>query len=121
MLPNTTTVEGTRLPAEAAALLVHDYRFVTITGLEVGDGHDLYYHFDKDYELLNLLVHLPKGSPLPSISHVCFAAVLVENELKDLFGIDVQNLPIDYKGRLLLAEAAPATPFNKPATEGGTK
>jgi hypothetical protein len=39
--------------------------------------------------------------------------VLVENELQDLFGIQVADMVIDYGGRLLLTEDAPKAPLNK--------
>ncbi|MDD3926534.1 MAG: NADH-quinone oxidoreductase subunit C, partial [bacterium] len=87
------------------------YRFVTMTCTDVGDGYDILYHFDKDYELFNLRLYLKKGEELLSISSVFFAALLAENEIKDLFGIPVRDLAIDYGGRFLLTEDAPVAPM----------
>ena len=130
MLNNIKDITPATLVSELAAMGPQGYRFVTLTCLDLGDKHEIFYHFDKGYELYNLRLELPKGTPLPSISHICFAAVLVENELKDLFAIDVQGLAIDYQGRLLLAEGAPVGPMNKtvvavadatkPVVPGGT-
>lgn len=89
------------------------YRFVTMTCTDVGDGYDILYHFDKDYELFNLRLYLKKGEELLSISSVFFAALLAENEIKDLFGIPVRDLAIDYGGRFLLTEDAPVAPMGK--------
>ena len=48
---------------------------------------------------------------MPSISGFCFAALLVENEIQDLFGIAVTGLVLDYHQHLLLTKEAPAKPF----------
>ena len=113
MLENTIDITTANLLNEVSARIPQGYRFVTVTCLDGGDHHEIYYHFDKDYQLCNLRLLLPKGQPLPSISHICFAAVLVENELQDLFGIKVADMVIDYGGRLLLTEDAPKAPLNK--------
>ena len=54
---------------------------------------------------------LKKGEILPSISGICFAAVVVENEIQDLFGITISGLAIDYEKHFILAADAPARPF----------
>ena len=102
-----------QLLGEVAALKGTDHRFVTITCRDAGETHELTYHFDKDYKLTNLRINSPKGTVLPSMSSVFFAAVIVENEIKDLFGIDFSGLAIDYKGRFILSDGAPKAPMNK--------
>ena len=113
MLTNVTEVTPLNLHAEVFALRRKGYRFVTMTCSDLGDGFDVLYHFDLNYELCHLRLRLPLSEPLPSISDVFFAAVLIENEIKDMFGIDVQGMAIDYKGRFLLAEDAPKAPLLK--------
>jgi len=93
------------------ALLLHGYRFVTMTVVDKGEEFDIFYHFDLDYELVTCQLVLKKGDVLPSISDICFAAVVVENEIQDLFGIKVSNLAIDYEKHFILAPDAPAQPF----------
>ena len=75
--------------------------------------HDVLYHFDKDYVRKHLRVKVPKGAELPSVAGIYFAALVVENEIQDLLGVKVGGLPIDFKGRFLLAEGAPVAPLNK--------
>jgi membrane-associated HD superfamily phosphohydrolase len=71
-----------------------------------------------DYQLTTLRLSLLKGQKLPSISDIIFAAVIVENEMKDLFGIQIKGLALDYEGRLVLSENAPASPLlKKPKVE----
>ena len=93
------------------ALLHQGYRFVTMTVVDKGEEFDIYYHFDLDYELMTYKLELKKGDTLPSISGVCFAAVVVENEIQDLFGITISGLAIDYEKHFILAPDAPAQPF----------
>lgn len=122
MLENTTDVTIASLVGEVAIRMGQKYRFVTLTCLDGGEHHEIFYHFDRDYELSNLRLLLPKGTVLPSITGVCMAAVIVENELQDLFGITVRDLAIDYKGKLLLTEGVPGAPLNKTrAADAGTK
>ena len=93
------------------ALQHQGYRFVTMTVVDKGEEFDIFYHFDLDYEMVNYQLVLKKGEVLPSISDICFAAVIVENEIQDLFGIKVANLAIDYEKHFILAPDAPAQPF----------
>ena len=65
------------------ALLHQGYRFVTMTVVDNGEEFDIYYHFDLEYRLVNCLLKLKKGDTLQSISGICFAAVVVENEIQD--------------------------------------
>jgi hypothetical protein len=52
---------------------------------------------------------------------VYFAALLVENEIQDFFGIAFEGLAVDFKGMLYLEEEAIKTPYcrfslRRPAT-----
>ncbi len=128
MLQNCKDVTRENLLTEVASRLPLGYRFVTMTCVDLGDAFDVLYHFDKNYELSTLRLRLPKGETLPSVSGLVFAAVLVENEIKDLFGIAVTGLAIDYQGHFILADGAPTAPLLKnpppptaPAAEGAPK
>ena len=88
-------------------------RFITITCLDNGAGHTVFYHFDRGYQMVHVKIELQPAEPLRSISGLYVAATLAENELQDMFGITVHGLAIDYRGKLLLAEGAPAAPLSK--------
>ena len=94
-----------------ASLIPRGYRFITMTVVDCGDGFDVFYHFDLKYKMRTLRLKLAYGAELPSISGVCAAALIIENEIQDLFGITVPGLALDYQKHLLLAEDAPAAPF----------
>lgn len=132
MLTQVTDIPVSQLQNEVSALKRDGYRFVTMTCTDLGDAHDILYHFDKQQQLRHLRLSLKKGDTLPSISNLLFAALIVENEIKDLFGIPVSDLAIDYQGRFILSENAPKAPLNKtrgigvdvrqmPPAEGGPK
>ena len=113
MLTNVQEITPDRLVGEVALIKGQGCRFVTVTCTDLGEAHDLIYHFDDKGELRHLRLKLPHGATLPSLSGVWFAAVIIENEIQDLFGITITGMAIDYKGRFLLAENSPKAPFNK--------
>lgn len=113
MLNNVSETALDNISTEVWKLKHDGYRFVTMTCCDRGETHDILYHFDKNYELKHLRVTLPKGTALPSISAIFFAALLVENEMKDLLGVSVSGLAIDFQGHFMIAEGCPKTPLNK--------
>ena len=119
MIKNLTEINLDRLIGAVASKWAAGYRFVTITCTDLGDDYDLLYHFDKELTLETLRVRLPKGAELPSISAEYFAALLVENEIKDLFGIAIKGLVLDYESHFYLPEGAPRKPFSQSGAAGG--
>jgi ech hydrogenase subunit D len=105
-------VSAEALVGEVARLKVLGYRLVTLSCTELDAATvDVLYHFDKDLELMHLRLTAPKSAPLPSISPVYFAALLVENEIQDFFGLRFEGLLVDYRGTLYLEEEALRTPY----------
>ena len=74
-------------------------RLVQISATQLPGAIELTYSFDLDSRLTNLRLSLPGEKPhLPSISSIYLCAVLYENEIHDLFGVQVDGLAIDFKG-----------------------
>ena len=96
---------------KVASLPLRGYRFVTMTTVDCGEDFNIYYHFDKDYSLYTLKLTLPKPGNVSSISGICFAAAIIENEIQDLFGITFSDLAIDYEKHFILSADAPEKPF----------
>lgn len=96
---------------KVASLLPRGYRFVTMTAVDSTTHFDIYYHFDLEFKLVTYRLELGKEETLLSISKIWFAALIVENEIQDLFGITVTGMEIDYQKRFLLAADAPEKPF----------
>ena len=95
------------------------WRLVTQSVVDLGnEGFDLLYHYDKNLSEKHFRVTSPRGTVIPSISGVYFAALLIENENRDLFGLSYDGLVLDFNRTLYLEEAGdPVTaPFCKIST-----
>lgn len=78
-------------------------RFVTLsTYQEDGGKLGILYHFDKDYENTHLRLSVDMDKPIPSISGVFFAAMLVENEIRDQWDVVFDGLVLDFNRTLYL-------------------
>lgn len=111
MIDNLFQIEKSQIEENVNKMLEEGYRFITMTCVDMGENFDIFYHFAKEYNMKNFKIELKKDEELESISKVYFSALLVENEIKDLFGVKVKNIAIDYNGRLLLSEGAPLSPM----------
>ncbi len=87
------------------------WRLVQIHCVRVEEGFELNYTFDKDLEFVNYRVILPIEQEIVSISRIFSPAFLYENELKDLFGVKIGGITIDYDGNLY--RVAQKTPFKE--------
>ncbi len=75
-------------------------RLVQICATRTEEGFELSYSFADGYHLLTLRAHIKKEDELSSISTVFPPAFLYENEMKDLFGIKIRLITLDYDGNL---------------------
>jgi ech hydrogenase subunit D len=74
-------------------------RLVQISATRLPDQVELTYSFDLNNQLTNLRLSLPgEGTRLPSISAIYGCAILYENEIHDLFDVQVDGLTVDFKG-----------------------
>lgn len=112
-MENTADVAGDEIIGHIRSLKDEGFRFITMSAVDVGEDISLLYHFDKDLQVRNLKVGVPKGKNVPSVSSVFLAAFLVENEIKEQFGVDFDGLPVDFRGMLYNDEEVRRTPFCK--------
>ncbi len=110
---NTVTISPGDVISQTRTLKYEGFRLVTMSSVDLGDSIDVLYHLDKDLQIINLRVNGPKGKKMPSISSVYSSAFLVENEIKEHFGVDFDGLSIDFEGMLYLDEEVQKTPFCK--------
>ena len=74
-------------------------RLVQISATQLPGQIELTYSFDLDSRLSNLRLSLPGEEPhLPSISSIYLCSILYENEIHDLFGVQVDGIAVDFKG-----------------------
>ena len=91
------------LKDEEQKFLDDGWRLVTLSAVDLKDeGQQILYHFDKDTVEANLRLAFSKGTVIPSITGIYFMAVLVENEIQDMYDITFSDLPLDYSGTFYL-------------------
>ncbi|HHW57448.1 MAG TPA: NADH-quinone oxidoreductase subunit C [Clostridia bacterium] len=95
---------------EAKYYYNNGYRFVTETCLEEESKFRIIYTFEKGYQLYSFHVYISPTEEVPSISKIYFAALPVENEIHEMFGVKFKNLVLDFQGLLFLGEYAPISP-----------
>jgi NADH:ubiquinone oxidoreductase subunit C len=88
-------------------------RLITASCLDRGEQFEILYLFDENLRTVAVRTLLPKGAKLPSATGVYLCAFLVENELQDLFGIEVEGLTIDCSGKFLVTDTFDAPPLLK--------
>ena len=71
------------------------YRLVLICALK---DLTLMYCFEKDEKLVILRFSANSLDPVESISSMYSYAFMYENEIKDLFGVNVANMNLDFNG-----------------------
>ncbi|SPE56501.1 EchD [Verrucomicrobia bacterium] len=78
-----------------------NFRLVQISATRLAEQLELTYSFDLEHRLTNLRLHVPTGdAKVPSITGVYWAAFLYENELHDLFNLQVKGIAVDFQGTL---------------------
>jgi ech hydrogenase subunit D len=90
------------------------HRLVAVTSLDIDEEtNEILYHFDKDLKMTHFRLRVGKGKTVPSISGVYFCAFLVENEIRDQYGVCFEGIALDFEGKLYLDEEVQTTPFCK--------
>ncbi len=112
MIENVAEISVDQLLGEVQNMRYENYRLITATCADNADGTiDVLYHFDMDFEMKHLRIKVAKGEEIPSISRIYFCAILVENEMKELFGLNITGMAVDYEGHMLLSDGAPDEPM----------
>lgn len=94
----------------SALQMKHDgYRLDQICAVRTQTGFELDYSFAKEYTFVNIRIEIAEDTEIVSISNIFEPAFLYENEMVDLFGINIKLISLDYKGNLYRIEKK--TPF----------
>ena len=85
----------------ARALRSQGCRLVQICATRLPDQLELTYSFDHERVMTNLRVLVPAAEArVPSISSIYWCAFLYENEMHDLFNLQVDGMAVDFHGKL---------------------
>lgn len=94
---------------EAQKLKFAGYHLIQQCATRIPDAYELIYTFGKELEMKNLKIVLPQDKEISSITSIFPCAFIYENEMHDLFGVDIKMINIDYEGKLY--RTAIETPF----------
>lgn len=95
---NTTVISHENILDTAHKMFCEKYRLVQICATRVGEELFLDYSFGRDYDFVNYKCQIDANTAISSISHVFPSAFLYENEMHDLYGIEVRYMTVDYEG-----------------------
>jgi NADH:ubiquinone oxidoreductase subunit C len=111
-LADVPVLEKEGIVGHARRMQDRGLRLVAMTAVDHDDlSVDVLYHFGRDLLLEHSRLTVAKGDTIPSISGVFFAALLVENEIQDQFGLTFSGLVMDYHRTLLLDGDITEVPF----------
>ena len=100
MLENLQEIELAALLNTIKTLKNDNCRIMQICATKIGEEYELIYTFGHGYDVRHVKVTIEPGTHVPSISDIFPAAYLYENEMHDLFGIAIDGINHDYKGKL---------------------
>lgn len=102
-------ISSEEIVAQTLELKNAGYRLVAISCTSK-DGIELSYSFDKDFDFIHLRINMDDSTEIESISSLYNYAFLYENEIKELFGVKVNNIALDFNDKLYRIPVK--TPFN---------
>ena len=104
-------IEKVDLLNRAADMKNTGHRLAQICAVKSEGGLILLYSFVKDGRLLSLRFPVRGSEQVESVGWLYPYAFLYENEMKELFGLSVSNMNLDFGGHLY--EMTVKTPFVK--------
>lgn len=87
------------------------YRLTQICATAFEGYNELIYSVSNNYELENYKITVPIDTEINSISDFFPSAMLYENEIKELFGVNIKSINPDYNNKFY--RIAKKTPFKK--------
>lgn len=104
-----TPISAADLLSNCQKLKNENYRLVQICAVRTKDGYELTYSFALGYDMVNLRLEILVDDEIISISNIFTPAFLYENEISELFGVNIKMINLDYKGNLY--RISTKTPF----------
>lgn len=90
------------------------YRLSQICSIAFEGYNEVIYSVNKEYLMENYKIDLPIDEEIKSFSDIFPAATLYENEIKELWGVKVVGMNIDYHNKFYRIKEE--TPFKKQIT-----
>ncbi len=99
------------------------YRLSQACAAFIDEKFELSYSFaeDKSYQYTTLRLVIDTDVEVPSITEIVPPAVFYENEMKELFGVKIQMINLDYQDRFYRIEATTPLGPQEPAAPAEAK
>ena len=116
-MENDILIEKADLSSVAQKMLAEKARFVTASCIDLGEHFEIIYDFeplDSLEPLTHVRVKILKKETLSSISSIYLCAALIENEIQELFNVQISDIALDWQKRFLRAKESPEAELLKP-------
>ena len=116
-MENEVLVDKAELISTVQGLLDEKARFGTATCLDLGDKFEIIYHFapqESGEPLKHIRVKIAKDDTIPSISSMYLCAALIENEIQELFNVQISDIALDWQKRFMRSKESPEAELLKP-------
>lgn len=108
------------LPLKAVKAKDAKARLVQICAVNTDSGYDLLYSFADGYHFVTYKVAVDRDEEVPSISDIYPSSSLFENEMRELFGVNVMYMKLNYNNKLYtINETTPFRPEKKEEKANG--
>lgn len=116
-MENEVIIDKAELISTVQGLLDEKARFGTATCLDLGDKFEIIYHFapqESGEPLKHIRVKIAKDDTIPSISSMYLCAALIENEIQELFNVQISDIALDWQKRFFRSKESPEAELLKP-------
>jgi NADPH-dependent glutamate synthase beta subunit-like oxidoreductase len=116
-MENEVLVEKAELIPAVQKMLAEKARLSTASCVDLGDKFEIIYHFEPQESpepLKHIRVKIAKEDTLPSISNIYLCAALIENEIQELFNVQISGIALDFQKRFIRAKESPEAELVKP-------
>lgn len=116
-MENELLVEKAELIPAVQKMLAEKARLSTASCVDLGDKFEIIYHFEPQESpepLKHIRVRIAKEDILPSISNMYLCAALIENEIQELFNVQISGIALDFQKRFIRAKESPEAELLKP-------
>jgi NADPH-dependent glutamate synthase beta subunit-like oxidoreductase len=116
-MENEILVEKAELISAVQKMLAEKARLITASCVDLEDKFEIIYHFEPQESpepLKHIRVKIAKEDTLPSISNMYLCAALIENEIQELFNVQISGIALDFQKRFLRSKESPEAELLKP-------
>lgn len=93
-------IEVGELMPRCAMLKSYGWRLCQIHSVRTEGGYELTYTLALDYDLHNFKIKVTEDEAVPSLTPIYACAWMYENEIAELFGVNIKNILMNFEKKL---------------------